>query len=129
MRQFTPKEIEICKKVAEKERKEIKRGDWYLYDGEIHLWDIRYKMSDDDRGKPNPVPLWQEHDCLEWLRGHGFSIIQACEHPMSHQWLVEINPYESPAYKIMGRESFDARGEFSLLEALLKAVLAILEEK
>jgi len=115
MRQFTPKEIEICKKVAEKERKEIKRGDWYLYDGEIHLWDIRYKMSDDDRGKPNPVPLWQEHDCLEWLDKAKDITLRICSHPDAH--LAEVE-YDDKIYY-----------GSTPLEPLLRVILAILEEK
>ena len=125
---FTKEEIALCRKIAEKHRKEIEVGDWYLLDKKLILvaWSNRGFLDYKENIK-DCLPLWQISDCLEFLRERGFTIIQACEHSMSHEWIIEINPYESNAVKTMGHKSFEVRGGV-ILEALLKAVLAILEE-
>jgi len=65
MRKFTKTEVDLCKKIAEKERKGVYWGDWYYSPNadEIYLWNNKAMMS-----RQEIIPLWQEHDCLEWLR-------------------------------------------------------------
>ena len=63
MRQFTDKEIELCRKIAERDFKEVVYGDyyadenniWYLCDGA----ELKHSLDTIDI-----IPLWQEHDCL-----------------------------------------------------------------
>jgi len=123
---FTKEEISLCKQVAEKHIKKVKYGEWYLLNGKPILCAYANEGFHKSLEAENKItPLWTISDCLEFLREKGFTITQACEHPMSNEWIIEVNPYFSNAVKIMGHKSFDVRGD-TLLIACLKAVLAVL---
>lgn len=133
MREFTPKEIELCKKIAERERREIKKGDWVIdinrADIPLLVIDIQleyltlslgyeatYQVSSER--KKGSIPLWQIHDCLEWLKEKGW-------------FRVNINTVEADVkctnvWKNIA--PIETSGK-TPLEALLSAVLAIQEEK
>jgi len=138
MRQFTPKEIEICKKIAERERKEIKGGDYVIFDkeqymvvrGEFQISSfvgvahekifVSLYWATVDSGKLTVhtnrcLPLWQEHDCLEWLDKAKDITLRICSHPDAH--LAEVE-YDDKIYY-----------GSTPLEPLLRVILAILEEK
>jgi len=140
-RQFTDEEIKNCRKIAEKgERKTVEYGDWCY--SEI------YWPGHGDRDKIDPkrvglwrshlpadentahTPLWQEHDCLEWLRKEYVPLIittrdDAYAQKSGWRWqVVWGNPHAIDEKPWDG--CFNAP---TLLEALLRAVLAILEEK
>ncbi|TET22353.1 MAG: hypothetical protein E3J76_04815 [Candidatus Aminicenantes bacterium] len=131
MKKFTKEEISLCKQVAERHVKEIHYGVWVAEDKrktvEVSLWNLPIGLTEKQRKEGKWTPLWTISDCLEFLREKGFIIIQACEHPMTNEWIVEVNPYFSNAVEIMGHYSFDIRGD-TLLIACLKAVLAVLEK-
>jgi len=124
MREFTPTEIELCKKIAEKERREIETGDIYLLEGKPILcaysnkgWHRR--MEDDI------VPLWQEHDCLEWLMERGF-YIERLGQDDDYSWSLEIYELDDLG---MVKEIKRAFGGESKLESCQRAILAVMEEK
>jgi len=132
MRKFTPTEIDLCKKIVEKERKEIQRGDWVADELEnICLVEKRFKTlltinEDGDCAQYgylddlNVVPLWQEHDCLEWLREKGFEefyVDRFCDGK------VEAYGWHKDTFGKIDKQKGKAP-----LEALLRAVLAVMKE-
>ena len=65
MRKFTPTEIDLCKKIAEKERNETVSVDYWLdRNGKPELASGYVSQ----RASTLFIPLWQEHDCLEFLK-------------------------------------------------------------
>jgi len=139
MIKLTKEEVSLCNQVAERYRKDLHYGDWYidtcknstpLVAGSVQIKKLKvgYEITKLVQNNKKVTPLWTISDCLEFLRERGFTIIQACEHPMSNEWIVEVNPYFSNAVKIMGHKSFDVRGD-TLLIACLKALLTVLEEE
>lgn len=133
MRNFTKTEVDLCKKIAEKDKRKLKCGDYMVVNGEVDLFDTKwgecpnrfpdapavYNCSDDMYHK-DYFPLWQEHDCLEWLRQEHESILIQY---IWRGWNVIIS--KSPE----GRNSSYTWQGKTPLEALLHAVLAILEKK
>lgn len=132
---FTKEEIKLCKKIANKHRKEIVVGNWiHFEDGfylvievvktpekvDIYATDFGVAISADD----DFTPLWQISDCSEFLRERAV-------------YLEGLNQAEEEYICYVGNRddlgmvkgtiiSFDGK---TPLEALLKAVLAIVEEK
>ena len=126
MRQFTDEEIKNCRKIAEKgERKTVEYGDWCYSEiywpghgdrdvidpKRVGLW--RSHLPADENTAH--TPLWQEHDCLEWLKDK-FTVIELWRTGRKLVWMCRLNDYKW------------WKGE-TPLEALLRAVLAIIEEK
>lgn len=108
---FTKEEISLCKQVREKHRKEIKYGDWSLNEGGfVKVWPYRYNCK-----RIELIPLWQIPDCLEFLKGR-FRKLRVCS---DDEFEVEYW-LKSGCYYQYGKTP---------LEACLKAVLAVLEEK
>lgn len=145
---FTKEEISLCKQVAEKHRKDIEYGDWvYTYKKEITLvispigkldWSIRnYKVLPEQEGrgfycvhenKNEYIPLWTISDCLEFLKEKGGFIVNAHD-DTGDSFSIEIET--APGHWkgtrwLKTRKKFIGKG---LLEACLKAVLAVLEEE
>lgn len=112
---FTPEEIDLCRQIAVKYRKEIKYGGWYFADNESHLYDSHFKEK---FLTPNTeiIPLWTISDCLEFLRRKYKSILIQY---IWEGWSVTVST--EPSYHIV---SFKYDGE-TPLEALLCAVLAV----
>lgn len=111
MRTFTKTEIDLCKKIAEKKRKEIKYGDYFEFNGNLHLMLSKDKPEMHDVA----IPLWQEHDCLEWLREKGK--------------YFKLSYYEEDIQYWEVQTIIDAFCSKTPLEALLQAVLAVMEKK
>ncbi len=108
---FTKEEISLCKQVAEKHRKELVYGDWFIsYDGGIKLKALHQKGH---RHEEN-IPLWTISDCLEFLirKPRVRTVEVVCDFKT---FSVSIRPYGT----FYGNTS---------LEAYLKAVLAVLDE-
>lgn len=146
MRTFTPKEISLCREIAEIYRKPINRGDYYAAkmfkpirnikayldmrgDGyavigkEKYLISIRTENDAITADRQKALfwfSLWQEHDCLEWLRKEHESIVIQY---IWQSWNVYVK--KSPEGNI---QSYKFTGK-TPLEALLSAVLAIMKEK
>ena len=147
---FTKEEISLCKQIAEKHKKDIKRGDWYAAEMFCPVKDIKahLKMMGNDYieiGKRkysiglrteisimtperqlNAIwfPLWAISDCLEFLRERGWWLYKLIEVIGGDGfWCAITNPSEN----LGGRNRFERHGK-TALEACLKAVLAVLEE-
>jgi len=157
MIKFTKEEISLCKQIAEKHRKEIRQGDWildsdnkpWLISG-VELWKscrpglentITYDLEPIDRTQEPIVvlekeeiekypALWTISDCLEFLREKGFLYIEISspevDELFGENWQVVIKHKDGfPECSI----SYVIQYAKTPLEALLKAVLAVLEEK
>ena len=126
---FTKDEINLCKQIAEKHKKEIERGNWILDEhSEVRLTERIQgeiiSVGDNDsirfisQYNPNVTPIWTISDCLEFLEEKGLNLyLQFMCFPNGNwRFAAEDNKYEK------------VRGEGKTrLEACLKAVLAVLE--
>ncbi len=122
---FNPEEISLCKQIAEKYGKEIRYGDWHL-----DLWE-RLRLSGDTRFGEEPtgkrklneiLPLWTISDCLEWLgKLESFRAYFIDTYGAESRMLC-VNYWDEQD------KTFIRKGK-TPLEACLKAVLAVLEEK
>jgi len=114
--EFTYKEIELCKLIAEKERKEIKYGDYYSYgDDAGYLCDsliLKKALK-----KVSPIPLWTLSDAIEWLT----------KKPDLHT-LEIIGDFINLGWNVILNWKSTENGK-TPLEACLKAILAILNEE
>ena len=140
---FTKEEIALCKKIAEKHRKEVKWGDVVCgKDGVgivatistsvggkkiVSIDCYQGKIPHYEEQEESIIPLWQISDCLEFLRNrrsiHGEVRLAYIDH--HDRWFVHIFEENSPSTsKVIMVES-----GMTPLEACLKAVLAIVEEK
>lgn len=129
---FTKEEISLCKQVAEKCKKEIEYGDWFLRNdtkfehtlflridkdmiagyiqGEIVVMD---DMSNVDMKKA--IPLWTISDCLEFLQEEE-DVIELVITGKHLRWFCRW-------------ENREMRSGKTPLEACLKAVSTVLEDK
>jgi len=121
MIEFTKEEISLCKQIAEKHRKEIKYGSWYLTKGKI-------RNNADSRWTANGysqtcIPLWTISDCLEFLEGKGYGKILSFIHFQKDKCVFTAENFirRTPYKKVRGE------GE-TRLAACLKAVVAVLGE-
>ena len=113
---FTKEEVSLCKQVAEKKRKPFKWGDWYYFKKKVHLiWSKPEPIMDD-----SCIPLWTISDCLEFLRERGIRF--AFYHDEIDKYYVDCG-YDNK------RQWSDIVAYKTPLEACLKAVLAVVEEK
>ena len=125
MREFTAKEIELCKKIAEKDFKEITYGDYYSHgDGAWYLCDghkLKHALDTID-----VIPIWQEHDCLIWLRKRQWKIEYWHEN-FSRDWIEIGIVCCFPDPDLQDKKIF--RKGKTVLEILQSFILAILDEK
>ena len=141
MRKFTTKEIELCRKIAEKKKRKIQCGDYAVVEfprlGEqVILIDTQWEKQEKgiynysvDEVYPNYYSIWQEHDCFEWLRERSYILRLSYQKDLMKKD-IEI-PDETYNGEYISREIF-IRGYYFMekpLEALLRAVLAVMEEK
>lgn len=118
---YSKEEINLCRQVAEKYRKEIVFGDWYsdYRDDSIGLYQHEKPLKDRDK----VFPLWTISDCLKWLKERYDDVDVGS---IQGEWEVQVHD----AYDRVHHPEFleDVRGK-TPLEACLKAVLAVVEEK
>lgn len=129
---FTQEEISLCKKIAERHRRFPHKGDWEYNDNtkEPTLRTEKYL------GMENPLfidganifLIWQIHDCLEFLRKRKYRIAQCYD---GYGIIRKDKSPDVTVVKLWNWEKdllpeVEGTGN-TLLEALLKAVLAILE--
>ncbi len=116
---FTKEEISLCKQVVEKHRKDITRGDWYVYtsyeknNAILHLSHTPITFD-------SLTPLWTISDCLEFFGKQKYHFESLSEDDMC---LFEVNilcPDRTGGIITKGGTA---------LGTLLKAVLAMVEEK
>lgn len=120
MRKFTDTEIDLCKKIAEKERRKITKGDYYSYQDKIYLRSMPFMETED---VAEGIKILQEHDCLEWLRKKKYRMADMCEGGVIH---VVFAPKRLGHIDV--RELIETQSK-TTLEALLHAVLAVMEKK
>ena len=135
---FTKEEISLCKQVAEKYRKEIKCGDWILRNGELRLnLDGKLAWLEDGKqdiiititAKEEIIPLWTEHDCLEYLEIECIPLkmqIKDDSYARLQGWRWRVSWGNPNAEE--GKPWGGSINAPTLLEACLKAILAVLKE-
>ena len=127
MNKWSKEEVNLCKQVAERHRKYIGYGGWFL-----NAWGkvscacgYAYPVNRPVRREyenPKWIALWTISDCLEWLKERYDDVNMGS---IEDEWDAQVND----AYDRVHHPEFleDIRGK-TPLEALLKAVLAVLEE-
>lgn len=141
---FTKEEISLCKQVAEKYRKEINKGDWILLQeilcliissNENEIGYIEYNhdelisyliLTGTKRNKEKFVqtqskkwfPLWTISDCLEFFEEQGYSFERA----------IQLGSIFDVSFISVKGTTKKGSGD-TILEACLKAILAVLKEK
>jgi hypothetical protein len=130
MIKFTTEEISLCKQIAEKHRKDIDDGDWIYHEPHNNYFLVvqhvilQYQLQTQkwfdelnaEHRKMN-IPLWTISDCLEFLREKGFQTFLIME--LAKGWGCD---------GYIKDKIYEGTGS-SILEACLKAVLAVLEEE
>jgi len=132
---MTKEEISLCKQVAERHRKKIKKGDWVQFHGSPHLVEdarapealplevvlslIGYASS---VRQEDVIPLWTISDCLEFLKERckdHVLLIHEEDLDDDEEWYLWFDEYKETQQWDKGKTP---------LEACLKVVLAVLEE-
>ena len=128
MREPTKEEINLFKQIAKKYRKGIDYGDWYWHevDEDVFLHSTKEKypyVADAERAYI--IPLWTISDCLEFLeeKTTDWSLDKDIDREGRQTGKFSFWWMPSPKYKD------NYRLGKTKLEACLKAVLAVLEEK
>lgn len=118
---FTKEEISLCKQVAEKHRKDIARGDYYVGGRDKKNRQI-LALSHEVLKFESLIPLWTISDCLEFLREKGYTLETHEDILPSKDVYIEVHKHigEMDMGHIHGRGKTD-------LEACLKVVLVVLE--
>ena len=109
---FTEEEISLCKQVAKKHRKKIKYGDWFEFKDNVYL----VTSSPEPEASYETIPLWTISNCLDFLRDRG--------------WFYKLNFFDNrvTCYIYISPNRHLKSESETVLEACLKAVLAVLEE-
>ncbi len=147
---FTKEEIALCKKIAEKHRKEIDEGDWVVLYweskiGESWVFSVDHIERDDKTDKPICIKkwdgdhkmmsigfdevllLWQISDCLEFFQERALYLDGLSQIDEEEYMCIICETDELGVVK--NQASVKTLEGKTPLEALLKAVLAVLEEK
>lgn len=115
---FNKEEIALCKKIAEKYRKVIEYGDWYFTKGKAR------NEADSDYLVQPYFPLWQISDCLEFLKEKKWRLLDLVNDMFigkKYSYHIRILDENYEKAHIFSKET--------VLEALLKAVLIIVEKE
>lgn len=118
---FTKEEISLCKQVAEKYRKKIEYGDWFI---NIKSGDVPFLYQYGCQYSGNFV-LWTISDCLEFFKERAIYLESLCRTDEC-EYMCAISETDDLGLVRGTARSFE--GE-TLLEACLKAVLAVFEEE
>lgn len=124
---FTKEEIELCRKIAERYRKErLEKGDWYILKLIHGKEQIRLHSNENPWiiNTKDYIPLWTLSDCLEWLRGKGCRL--SGHYDIADEIMISFSAATDSAMEKLP-EVFD-KGRTDL-EVCLKIVLAVLEEE
>ena len=109
---FTKEEISLCVQILKRYRKESEVGDRVIFNEDLHLPPNDFSVDDRKMLEESTLPLWTISDCLEFLKNEFRSLIMG----VSGEFEIRLSLY---GYKY-GKTP---------LEACLKAVLAVVEEK
>ena len=128
MIEFTKEEISLCEQVAEKHRKEIKKGDWAIEPDRANIpllvidtqmeyitLSLNYEATHDTTCK-SLIPLWTISDCLEFFEEREYTFERSYQ--LGGIFNVRF---------ISGEGTKRGAGDTFLI-ACLKAVLAVLGE-
>ncbi len=113
---FNKKERSLCRKIAEKHRKDVEYGDWFEWGDSIPI-----VASGNMRQRKDLTPLWTISDCLEFLMKLKSFRAYFVETYNDKTRLLCVNYWDQQDRVIM-------KNGKTTLEACLKAVLAVLEE-
>lgn len=135
---FTKEEKALAKQLKEfGVRRKIKYGDWYI----IKRKSILCAYSNDCFRRimgDKIIPLWQIHDCLEWLREKSWFVWGFGEHESGRDnidtryWVVNITEaIENGVYIYSPEVTKHCKETFGKtpLEALLKAIIEVKKEQ
>jgi len=143
---FSKTEIDLCKQIAEKYRKKIKVGDWIKSDIYKTPRLITFIAKDyvtlallvpsgeqinefpSELQKKYWFPLWTISDCLEWLRERKRIDGEIRLAYIDHHDKYFAHIFKEDASAIRTKIILVESGK-TPLEALLKAVLAVLEQE
>lgn len=112
---FNLKEKNLCNQIAERNKKMIVYGSWYIgKNKDIRIWDYKYAANPKDL-----IPLWTISDCLKFLINRGYQRVDilALEGRFV-LWLVHGDT----------NKCYEPDGD-TILEAFLRAVLTVLDRK
>lgn len=129
--EFTKEEISLCKQVAEKYRKYIEYGSWFLNAwGKVscacgYSYPVNRPVRRENEN-PKWIALWTISDCLEFLAERGLWIIGFQQD--EDEWSVGFAETDELGMRALEETQKWTDGE-TPLEACLKAVLAVLEEE
>ena len=117
---YTKEEISLCKQVAEKHKKKVGRGDWYLLNNILVLsvFPVGEEKAFYSASSGRIILLWTISDCLGFLRGK-YAHVHINTHPKACECYIGQSG---------GQGTHDSFSGKTPLEACLKAVLAVLEE-
>lgn len=126
---FTKEEVSLCKQVAERHRKDIEYGDWMIIEGDPHVVPTLFIGQDFPKTKRTMLPLWTITDCLGFLKEKGYRVrLDEDKDVELINKTIELDPFSVSCYGHKSKRSFFRYGK-TLIEACLKAVLAVLEEE
>jgi len=124
---MTKKELNLCKQIAEKYRKEIKYADWYWstsYNEPLLATDGGFRIKEQEHH--GVFKIWTISDCLEFLKEKNRWVRMDTrpkeEGSTTRIWIFSEFNLEEAWIK---HPSYDGK---TPLEACLKAALAVLEE-
>lgn len=127
----TKTEVGLCRQIAEKYRKSIEYGDWFLNAwGKIscacgYAYPVHRPVRKEYEN-PKWIPLWTIEDCLEFLREKGYrGRLDEDEDVELINKTIGLDPFSVSCYGHKSKRSFFRYGK-TPLEALLKAVLEVL---
>ncbi|TES92941.1 MAG: hypothetical protein E3J87_03505 [Candidatus Cloacimonadota bacterium] len=116
MTEFTKEEISLCKQIAEKHRREIKKRQYYY---NAFLKRIQWSGEDGQSQASWAIPLWTISDCLEFLkkkcRDH---VLLIHDEGDEKEWWLWMDEYKETQQVGSGKTP---------LEACLKAVIEVLK--
>ena len=126
MIEFTKEEISLCKQVAEKHRKDIEYGDWYWSNSHNKpLIAIAGGFKANEQKHFGVFKIWTISDCLEFLRERAFYLEGLCQVDEC-EYECDVSEMDDMGLVRHTKRHFEGK---TPLEACLKAVLAVLEEK
>jgi len=118
---WTKREINNSKRIAELgERKEIGHGDWYL-NKKVDIPCLWKSTPPFEYKHINIIPLWDWHDCREWLKKREYRLFQLHEEFVTRDMKICLCGKTSDYHiEIIGKTD---------TEAIQKCVIKVLEKE